>query len=48
MNIRMANHDDIEKLIKARFDYFDMEKYEIHRRITSVRYTFHSKQLFCQ
>lgn len=29
MNIRMANHSDIEKLIKLRFDYFDMEKHEM-------------------
>jgi len=29
MNIRMADHSDIDRLIKLRFDYFDMEKHEI-------------------
>jgi len=34
-NIRMAAVDDIEKLIKARFDYFEAEKWEV----TSERYS---------
>lgn len=29
MNARMANHNDVDKLIKARFDYFATEKWEV-------------------
>ena len=35
INIRMATVNDVEKLIKARFDYFDTENFEI----TSEQYT---------
>ena len=29
MNARMANHNDVDTLIKVRFDYFATEKFEI-------------------
>ncbi len=29
MNVRMANHNDIDKLIKVRFDYFASENWEL-------------------
>lgn len=29
MNVRMANHNDIDKLIQVRFDYFASEKWEV-------------------
>jgi len=29
VNVRMANHNDIDKLIQVRFDYFASEKWEV-------------------
>lgn len=29
MNARMAKHNDVDKLIKVRFDYFATEKWEL-------------------
>ena len=29
MNVRMANHNDVDKLIKVRFDYFATENWEL-------------------
>ena len=38
MNARMANHNDVDTLIKVRFDFFAAEKLEI----AEIRYYSHN------
>ena len=49
MNARMANLNDVDKLIQVRFDYFSAEKWEVTNEIRDKIYSqlqqYYSKHL---